>query len=548
MNKKSDLTTIILLLVIGCGLFYTSNSLSVNSVHAVSQDNNTNYSINEGTAPDHLNFSTFLGGAGSEYLTSSEDLGDSGITIDTDGNIIVVGRTESEDFPTNNAHQDTLGGGDYDAFIAKLSPDGQTLIFATYLGGSSQEWATSVATCANGDIVVVGTTMSNNFPTLNAYQTNNNGGSFYNTDIFLAKFSSTGTLLFSTYFGGTGDDWGYGVDVDSSGRIVITGSTMSTDLPTKDAYQSTKTGGGVDCYVTVFSSNGGSLVFSTYLGSSTSDAGSDIKFDSTGDIVVVGITDSTSFPVLNGYDETYNGGAWDGFVSKFEIDGDLVFSTFIGGAEYDDFTQLAFDLDDNIIAVGSTTSYRYSVTEDAFQTDFGGVAAGLILILASTGDSLLYSSFYSGSARESISGVAVDSEGNIVLSGFTASDDLLTEQAYQSTYGGGSYDGFVCKLNSTRDLVYATYLGGSSTDIGQKISVTSSGNIVVLGCAASSNFPVLDAYQDTNAGEYDMYITKFNLNLTIIESPTNESPLFIAPLVIPFVLFFGLICKQRKRK
>ncbi len=549
MHKKNNLTIILILIVVGCGLFFSSNSFRGNTVQAISENTVSNLIINEGDLPDHLNFSTFFGGSGNEYFTSSEDLGDSGVVVDSSGNIVIVGRTSSADFALNNAYQDTLGGGDYDAYVAKLSADGQSLIFATFLGGSGEEWATSVATCSNGDIVVVGTTMSTDFPTLNAYQTTNNGGGFFGSDIFLAKFSASGTLLFSSYFGGTGDDWGYGVSVDSSNRIAITGSTLSQDLPTANAYQSSKSAGSVDCYVTVFNSAGSSLVFSTFLGSTENDAGKDVIFDNAGNVVVVGSTSSTAFPIVNGYDDSYNGGAYDGMIGKFEIDGSIIFSTFLGGTDYDNFEKVAVDADDNIIAVGSTTSYRYIVTEDAFQDTFGGIEAGFFVILDSTGQSLDFSSFYSGIGRDRIYGVAVDAAGNIVFSGYTASNDLLTEQAYQSTYNGGTYDGFVCKLNSSLDLVYATYLGGGGNDIGQKIAVTSTGNIVVSGYTASGNFPVVDAYQDTNAGSYDMYITKFNLNLTLPpETPTSNSTIFIAPLIMPFILFLGLFYKHQKRR
>ncbi|MHA1555465.1 MAG: SBBP repeat-containing protein [Candidatus Heimdallarchaeota archaeon] len=549
MHKKNNLTIILILIVVGCGLFFSSNSFRGNTVQAISQNTVSNLLINEGDLPDHLNFSTFFGGSGNEYFTSSEDLGDSGVAVDSSGNIVIVGRTSSADFALNNAYQDTLGGGDYDAYVAKLSADGQSLIFATFLGGSGEEWATSVATCSNGDIVVVGTTMSTDFPTLNAYQTTNNGGGFFGSDIFLAKFSASGTLLFSTYFGGSGDDWGYGVAVDSSNRIAITGSTFSQDLPTANAFQSSKSAGSVDCYVSVFNSGGSSLVFSTFLGSTENDAGKDVIFDNAGNVVVVGSTSSTAFPIVNGYDSSYNGGAYDCLIGKFAIDGSIIFSTFLGGTDYDNFEKVAVDADDNIIAVGSTTSYRYTVTEDAFQDTFGGIEAGFFVILDSTGQSLVFSSFYSGVGRDRIYGVAVDAAGNIVFSGYTASNDLLTEQPYQSTYNGGTYDGFVCKLNSSLDLVYATYLGGSGNDLGQKIAITSTGNIIVSGYTASGNFPVVDAYQDTNAGSYDMYITRFNLNLTLPpETPTGNSTIFIAPLIMPFILFLGLLYKHQKRR
>jgi hypothetical protein len=488
------------------------------------------------TLPDHLNVSTYIGGSGAEYRANAEDIGNSGMTVDSSGNIIVVGRTgSSTDFPVINAYQDTFGGGSFDAFVYKLSADGQSLIFATYFGGTGEEWATNVAVNAAGDIAVVGTTTSTDLPLQSAYQGTNNGGVFYSTDIFLAKFSGSGSLLYSTYFGGTGDDWGYGVDFDSSNRIAITGSTYSTDFPTASAYQASKVPGSVDNYVTLFAANGQSLVFSTYLGSTGNDGSSCIKFDYNGDLVLTGLTSSTGFPTKNAYDSTYNSGAYDVFLSKFFANGSLAFSTFYGGTDADRAYDLAFDEDHNIIFVGSTNSlYNFPLSTDAFQSSYGGGSLdGFISIFSYDGQTRVYSSFYGGSDYDEIYGVAVDGDV-FAITGRTVSANLPLEQPYQSAPAGGSSNSFVAKADLNGTLLYSSYLGGNSADRGQKAAFNSNGNIIVSGYTSSTNFPTQDAYQTENAGSTDTYVTIFNLNLTVPPEVPTVTGSFVP--YIPFVL------------
>ncbi len=512
-----------------------------------SEDNSNILNPSDETLPDHLNVSTYIGGGGTEYRANAEDIGNSGMTIDSSGNIIVVGRTgSSTDFPVINAYQATFGGGLFDAFVYKLSSDGQSLLFATYFGGSGEEWATNVAVNAEGEIAVVGTTTSTNLPLQSAYQSTNNGGEFYSTDIFLAKFGGSGSLLFSTYFGGTGDDWGYGVDFDSSNRIAITGSTYSLDFPTVSAYQASKTAGSVDNYVTLFSANGQSLVFSTYLGSTGNDGSSCIKFDYNDDLVLTGLTSSTGFPTKNAYDSSYNTGAYDVFLSKFFANGSLAFSTFYGGTDADRAYDIAFDENHNIVFVGSTNSlYNFPITNDAFQSSYGGGSLdGFVSVFSSDGQTRVFSSFYGGSGIDEIIGIAV-ADDVLVITGRTVSSNLPVEQAYQSTPPGGSSNSFVAKVALNGTILYSSYLGGNSADRGQKAAINSNGNIIVSGYTSSTSFPTVDAYQDEYGGLFDTYVTIFNLNLTVPPEIPTETGSFV--LYIPFVLVMVIAVVTRIR-
>ncbi|MCE7745733.1 MAG: hypothetical protein GPJ52_11435 [Candidatus Heimdallarchaeota archaeon] len=498
--------------------------------------NSNRLATSDETLPDHLNVSTYLGGSGAEYRANAEDIGQSGMTIDSSGNIIVVGRTSSStDFPVINAYQATFGGGSYDAFIYKLSPNGQSLIFATYFGGSGEEWAANVAVNSAGEIAVVGTTTSTDLPLQSAYQGTHNGGEFYLTDIFLAKFSSSGSLLFSTYLGGTEDDWGYGVDFDSNNKMAISGSTYSADFPIVSAYQATKTDGSTDMYVTLFAANGQSIEFSTFLGSTGNEGSICNKFDHNDDLVLTGLTGSNGFPTKDAYDSTYNYGAYDAFLAKFFSNGSLAFSTFYGGTDADRAYDLTFDENYNIIFVGSTNSfYNFPISNDAFQSSYGGGSMdGFITAFSTDGQTRVFSSFYGGSGIDEIHGVAVK-DNVFAITGRTTSSNLPIEQPYQSTPVGGSSNSFVAKGFLNETVKYSTYLGGNSDDRGQKAAINSNGHIIVSGYTSSTILPTKNAYQNESGGFSDTYVTIFNLNLTVPQEIPTVSGSYIP--YVPFVL------------
>ncbi|MBY8995803.1 MAG: hypothetical protein KGD59_14730 [Candidatus Heimdallarchaeota archaeon] len=531
-------------------LVFGSNN--VNSLSFGSEDDSNLLYISNEALPNHLNVSTYIGGSGTEYRANAEDIAASGMVTDSSGNIIVVGRTSSStDFPVINAYQDTFGGGSHDAFIYKLSPNGQSLIFATYFGGSGDEWAANVAVNSAGEIAVVGTTTSTDFPLQSAYQGTHNGGEFYLTDIFLAKFSSSGSLLYSTYFGGTEDDWGYGVDFDSGNKMAISGSTYSADFPMVSAYQSSKTDGSTDMYVTLFAANGQSIQFSTFLGSTGNEGSICVKFDHNDDLVLTGLTGSLGFPTKDAYDSTYNYGAYDVFLTKFYKNSSLAFSTFYGGTEADRSYDLTFDENHNIVFVGSTNSiYNFPISPNAFQGSYGGGSLdGFVAAFSSDGQTRLFSSFYGGSGYDEIHGIA-EKDGVLAFTGKTTSSNLPVEQPYQSTPVGGTSNSFVAKGFLNETVLYSTYLSGGGEDRGQKAAFNSNGNIIVSGYTSSTNFPVVDAYQDENGGNFDTYVTIFNLNLTVppVIPTVTESLIPYIPFVLVMVIAVIAKIKLKSRK
>jgi hypothetical protein len=235
-----------------------------------------------------LVYSTYLGGSGGEQGF--------GIAVDSAGSAYVAGDTLSTDFPTANPLQAAKGGGYDDAFVSKLNPAGNALVYSTYLGGSGSEFANGVALDSAGDAYLTGNTDSTNFPIVSPLQAANAGGVY---DAFVSKVNAGGSaLVYSTYLGGSDDENNRAIAVDADGSAYITGFTNSTDFPTANPIQAANAG-PADAYVSKVSPAGTALVYSTYLGGSGGDAGDGIAVDSAGSAYVIGDTGSTNFPTAH---------------------------------------------------------------------------------------------------------------------------------------------------------------------------------------------------------------------------------------------------------
>jgi len=240
-------------------------------------------------------FSTFVGGSG-------EDIGNS-IAVDGGGNIAIAGQTFSTNFPVVNAVQSsvTLIENCGTGFVTKLNPAVPSYTFSTYLGGGRCDLANSVATDSSGNIYVAGRTSSTDFPTANAFQPALGGsGPFFKSDAFATKLTPAGSLIYSTYLGGTDDDAAFGIAADSSGNAYITGSTSSTNFPTMNPIQASLSGSSSDVFVTKFNSTGSALVYSTYLGGSSFESGRGIAIDSANNAYITGTSSSFEFPLVAG--------------------------------------------------------------------------------------------------------------------------------------------------------------------------------------------------------------------------------------------------------
>jgi len=339
------------------GITYSSDFPTQNP-YQTDQGNRDIFITKLNSAGNGLIYSTYIGGGDKDHGY--------GIAVDDSGNAFVTGDTYSIDFPTVNPYQTNQYG--RDAYILKLASTGDSLVYSTYLGGSSgMEAGLKVALDNTGNAHILGQTESTDFPTQNPYQTDQP-----DQDVFVTKINSTGDgLIFSTYLGGSGFDVGWGgICVDTNGNTFITGITYSSDFPTQNPFQLDQ--GGPDIFVTKFNSAGNGLVYSTYLGGDDREesyAGIDI--DNDGYAYVVGHTHSINFPTKFSC-QTDQGGV-DGFLSKLSINGDsLIYSTYLGGSDTDKCTDVMVDSYGNAYVTGFTYSADFP-TVNPYQTDQGDI-------------------------------------------------------------------------------------------------------------------------------------------------------------------------------
>jgi Beta-propeller repeat len=289
----------------------TSQNFPASNFQKINHGSQNAFAVKIGSTGSALVYSTYLGG-------SSIDHG-SAVAVDATGSAYVTGSTYSTNFPVSSgAYQATIGGGQ-DAFVVKLSTDGNSLVYGTFLGGSGgsagyPESGQGIAVDALGNAYVAGSTSSTNFPVVGGLQTALDGW----LDAFAAKFGPTGTLVYSTYLGGSGNDVANGITVDLAGDAYLVGYTMSSDLPvTSNALQPTY-GGDYDAFLARLNPAGNSLLYLSYLGGSASDNASSIAFDSSGNAYVAGWTLSTNFPVYDGY-QSISTSNYSAFLAKFSF-------------------------------------------------------------------------------------------------------------------------------------------------------------------------------------------------------------------------------------
>jgi MYXO-CTERM domain-containing protein len=449
-----------------------------------------------------IDYGSYLGGSGSDEGY--------GIAVDRSGNVYVTGWTDSTNFPTPGGF-DTSRGGPLDAFVTdafvtKVTAAGG-LAWSSYLGGSGWEEGLGIAVDGSGNVYVTGYTSSTDFPTPGGFDTMHGGGTIFG-DAFVTKVNANGQgLAWSSYLGGSGDDYGNGIAVDGSGNVYVTGSTQSTDFPTPGGFDTTY-GGGIsgDAFVTKVNANGQGLDWSSYLGGSGDDYGTGIAVDGSGNVYVTGGTYSTNFPTDGGFDTT-RGGLQDALVTKVNANGQsLDWSSYLGGSGNDRGTGIAVDGSGDVYVTGYTQSTDFP-TPGGFDTTYGGGISGdaFVTKVNANGQDLAWSSYLGGSGEDWGRGIAVDGNGNVYVTGYTKSTDFPTTQGGFDTTLGGSQDAFVTKVNANgQSLAWSSYLGGSSDDYGGGIAVHGSGNVYVTGYTRSNDFPTTPGGFDTTldgAGE-----------------------------------------------
>lgn len=445
-----------------------------------------------------LTYSSYFGGSSYDEAT--------GVAADSAGNTYLVGYTSSTLFPTFSPVQPSHGGGPYDAFIVKLDPTGQSRIYSSYLGGSGADIAYAVATDAFGNAYVAGLTSSSNFPVAGAVQATLGGAQ----DAFVTKLNPSGSaLVYSTYLGGSLDDYARGIAVSGAGAAYLVGTTFSSNFPKVAALQSSLSG-TYDAFVAQLAPGGTGLVYSTYLGGSGTEYGNAIALDTSGSAYVVGSTTSNNFPIANARQPAHAGGSNDAFLSKLNLAGSgFVFSTYLGGSGTDEAFGVSATLGTAVV-VGSTLSSNFPLAL-AKQPVFGGNnhTDAFVTRFDASGAALLYSTYLGGTGSEVATGVASDGFGNAYIVGSTDSADLPLESPItgQETYRGG-VDAFIAAITpSGSRFVYTSYLGGSTEDRAAAVAF-GAGTTHVVGNTRSTDFPKVMPIINGLVGAQDAFVVK----------------------------------------
>lgn len=402
--------------------------------------------------------STFLGGTKDEEARA--------VALDGSGGVVVAGWTNSVNYPsTAGAFDGSYGGGvgvlRSDAFVTRLDASLSTLVFSTYLGGTSDDLASSVAVADDGTVLVAGKTSSSGWPTtLGAMDRSYNGGSVEVGDGFVTRLAADGSsLIWSTFLGGGSDEFIQGMAIAPDGAVTVAGWTSSADFPSTPGAFATSLNGSSDAFVAAIASDGSSLLRATFLGGSFDDSATAMQIESSGAVVVVGTTLSSNFPVTAGaVQSAYAGGAFfgDGFIAR---------------------------LDDALASVS-------------------------------------WASFLGGSSDDFLTGVAVHDSGALLLSGWTNSTDLPLSGDADDVSIGGTTDAFLACIDpATGTLTFCTYFGGPAPDKAFAVGLASSGHVLLAGGTSSSAFPVTDGSYDTDFSGWegilsDGFVASFDLGMS----------------------------------
>ena len=454
-----------------------------------------------------LSYSTYLGGSNETRGTS--------IAVDASGSAYITGNTTALDFPTVNPFQSANRGGQ-EGFVTKLNPAGTAFVYSTYLGGTSNDLPTSIKVDAAGSAFVAGFTLSSDFPTTpGAYQRNGGARSGFITKLSPNGSSLVYSTYLSSPITFAGVDELSGLAIDSSGNAYVTGGTTEPTFPTTPgAFKTTLAGfGSENAFVTKLNPAGSALVYSTFVGFDTpvngvapTDYATAIAVDSTGNAYITGQTRSANFPVTGGAFQNLPGSSRDAFVTKLNANGTaLVYSTYLGGISDESGTGIAVDAASNAYVTGDyrgTADSDFPFTPNSFLPS-GNASFGIHAFLTKlnpSGTALIYSTTLA--LKQTFgSGVALDSTGSAYVIGSEQIGAAFPINAVQPV--SRNIDAFIVKMNSAGTaLTYSTsFGGGNATTTGSAIALDASGNAYITGYTNSSDFPITaSAPQSTKPG------------------------------------------------
>lgn len=432
----------------------------------------------------------------------------------------VGGWTGSTDFPATVGAFQTIGAAD--GMVARLADDGQSLIFATYLGGQDSDQVRGIALAPDLTATVVGFTNSANFPvTAGAAQSTYAGSSIFIEigDGFVTRLSASGdSVLGSTFTGGAYDDVAEDVVLQPNGDAIVVGWTTSADMPFPPGGYQPALGGLIiaqsDGFVLGVAQNAQSFTFGTYLGGQYSEQFLGVDRDPvSGDIAVAGWSLGADYPTTPAVVRPSSGGEIDAVLTRLDSTASsAVFSTYMGGIGEDAAQVAHFEADGSIWIGGFTASLNYPATLTAPQQSLAGANDGFVTRISSLGQSIVFSTLLGGPGQDRVRDLDLAAPGMMVV-GEAGDGFPVTVDAVQSQFAAGITDGFACLLtNNTSTLSWSSYLGGSGQDSLQAVSFADSGLCVVAGYTYSPDFPIAPAgFQPQLLGVEDGVVMQLDL-------------------------------------
>jgi hypothetical protein len=435
---------------------------------------------------------TYYGGIGNDYGNSC--------STDGSGNVYLAGSTSSSNNISSGGYQNAYGSS-IDAFIVKFNSNGIRQ-WGTYYGENYEDYGYSCTTDNIGNIYLAGATRSSGISTLGSFQ--DVLSLFF--DAFLVKFNSNGLRQWCTFYGGTGNDFGYSCSTDGSGNVYLAGFTQSTTAIASGGHQNTYGGGAQDAFLVKFNTNG-ARQWGTYYGGGGDETARRCMTDGGGNVYLVGWTQSTTNIASSGHQNTYTGGN-DGFLAKFSSNGVRQWGTYYGGSGDDYVYSCASDVSDNIYLVGTTNSTT-NIASGGHQNAYAGGNADAFLVKFNTNGARQWGSYYGGSGTDQGIYCIIDLNGSVNFVGFTESISGISTSGHQNNFGGGFWDAFIVKINSNGARQWGSYYGGSGNDLGYSCAADANANIYMAGETSSITNIAIGGSQNFHSDSSDAFLVKF---------------------------------------
>jgi hypothetical protein len=439
------------------------------------------------------------------------------VATDSQGNHYIVGSVSSASVPALIYANNSFNGGGFDAYIMKVTKEGQRL-WVRFIGGQGDDFGTAICIAADGHIYVAGNTSTQSGLAHDGIQSDFGGGSY---DAFVMKLSGDGTDEWTTYFGGMGDENIKAIKTDLNGKVIFGGHTGSPDIQMTNGAQTTFGGGISDGFVGVLNPDG-TLVWNTYLGGSGEDTVTDIAITDSGTMYACGTLANNNIAVFNG--NQYHGGESDGFVCQFTNEGPIAWAQLTGGSSRDEANAISLDQSGNVVLVGSTASADVAMLS-ANQTTYGGGSFDAYITRYNNSGIMLWSTLYGGSGFDKGSDVHVNFFGEVYVALASTSTGLASENAFQENPKGGQ-DVLVAKMTEDGEITWASYLGGSQDDEALGINVTYQNKLTVVGRTLSFDFnegELIGSYNNSN----DIFLSQVaDCNNPYFEIHATEDSIF----------------------